>query len=426
MRKRWFSIIVPFAAVSVLLSTGMGAAQAQKQPAAKAAPKAAAKPAPAAPQPSLVSFSAGALIAEKPAEYAESWSALWILDERPQSGWATPKGVITPQVIVIALPEQTVLNTLTFDTGSTDGANRGAKDILVEMSDTGPKAGFKTVGTVSIKDKVNNQSFPAQAEVPGRWVRLTVKNNHGAPDYIELMDFRATGRQLTKTPVENISGTYETDYNDFHIKQEGTSLTGCYEYSEGRLTGGIEGRVLKFTWIEREKRGPAIMVLSADAKQLFGLWWNEGNTSAHGGIWNGTKKSNEVGTCPHWSGGAAEDLTKDLEEVGRARVYGINFDTNSAVIRSESKPTLDRIAGVLKAKPDWQMTVEGHTDATGSAARNQTLSEERAQSVIDFLTSAGVPAGRLKAAGFGSSKPVASNDTELGRSQNRRVELVKQ
>jgi len=426
VRKRWFSIIVSFAAVSVLFGGASGAAQAQKQPAAKTAPKAAPKPAPAAPQPSLVSFSAGALLVEKPAEYGESWSAFWILDEKPKTGWATPEGVTAPQVIVIALPEQTVLNTLTFDTGSTDGTSRGAKDILVEMSDTGPKAGFKTIGTVSIKDKVNNQSFPAQAEVPGRWVRLTVKNNHGAPDYIELMDFRATGRQLTRTPVENISGTYDTNYNDFHIRQEGTSLTGCYEYAEGRLTGGIEGRVLKFNWSEGEKRGPAIMVLSPDAKQLFGLWWNEGNTDAQGGVWNGKKTSNDVGTCPHWSGGAAEDLTKDLEAVGRARIYGINFDTNSAVIQPESKPTLDRIAGVLKAKPDWQMTVEGHTDATGTTARNQTLSEERAQSVIDFLTAAGVPAGRLKAAGFGASKPVASNDTELGRSQNRRVELVKQ
>ncbi len=80
---------------------------------------------------------------------------------------------------------------------------------------------------------------------------------------------------------------------------------------------------------------------------------------------------------------------------------------------------------MLKSKADWQMTVEGHTDATGSAAYNQSLSEKRAQSVIDFLTAAGIPAARLKAAGFGSSKPVASNDTELGRGQNRRVELVK-
>ncbi len=240
MTKR-FPAFIAFLAVYLVVSAGIGLAQTQKQPAAKPVANPVAKPVSSVPQPSLVSFSAGALIVQKPAEYDESWSAFWIIDERPQSGWATPEGVITPQVIVIALPEQTVLTNLIFDTGSTDGAKRGAKDITVEMSDTGPQSGFKTIGAVSIRDKVNNQTFPVETEVPGRWVRLTVKNNHGAPDYIELMDFRATGRQLTKTPVENISGTYETNYNDFHIRQEGTSLTGCYEYQEGVLSGRNRG-----------------------------------------------------------------------------------------------------------------------------------------------------------------------------------------
>jgi len=384
------------------------------------------KTAVAGPQPSLVSFSAGALIVVAPPEYGGSWSAMGVIDERPQSGWATPKGVVSPQVFVIELPERTVLKTLTFDTANTDGTNRGAKDVMVEMSSTDAKSGFQKIGQVVLKDKVNNQTFPVTAEVPGRWVRLTVQNNHGAPDYLELMDFRATGTQLTHTPVANISGTYDTDYNQFHVLQEGTSLTGCYEYKEGVLTGGIEGRVLKFTWIEGESKGPAIMVVSADGKKLVGLWWHENQSGAPAGVWNGEKLSDKVGSCPHWAGGAAQQLTKDLEEFGRARVYGINFDTDSAVIREESKQTLERIASVLKNKPDWKMTIEGHTDSTGSAAHNQTLSEQRARSVTDFLTAAGIPATRLKAAGFGSSKPVAGNETELGRAQNRRVELVRQ
>jgi len=389
--------------------------------------QAAKKPAPVAtPQPSLVSFSAGAMLVVSPPEYGSSWSALGIIDERPESGWATPEGVLGPQVFVIELPEQTVLKTLTFDLAGTDGAGRGAKDVLVEMSQTGATSGFQKIGQVVLRDKLNNQTFPAQAEVTGRWVRVTVQTNHGAKDYLELMDFRATGKQLTHTPVANVSGTYDTNYNQFHVRQEGTSLTGCYEYDKGVLTGGIEGRVLKFTWIEETGRGPAVMVVSTDGKKLVGIWWNEKQSGAPAGVWNGEKVSDEVGTCPHWAGGAAEQLTKDLEEFGRARVYGINFDTDSAVIREESKQTLDRIVSVLKNKPDWQMTIEGHTDSTGSAAHNQTLSEKRAQSVRDFLSAAGIDATRLKAAGFGASKPVAGNDTELGRAQNRRVELVRQ
>lgn len=377
-----------------------------------------------APEPSLVSFSSGALVVQKPQEYGEGWSAFWIIDERPETGWATPEGVLTPQVVVVALSERTALKRLEFDTGSTDGENRGAKDVLVEVSDTSAKDGFKKIAEVALKDKTDNQKFPVSAEVPGRWLRLTIKTNHGAKDYIELMDFRGYGTQLTKTPFLDASGTYETNFSDFHLKQQGTSVTGCYEHDSGVLTGGIEGRVMKFIWREGEGKGPAIMVFSPDGKQLFGLWWNEGDTGS-GGFWNGTRKSATVGTCPHWSGGAQEQMTKDLQTEGRTRVYGINFDTDSDVIKDESKPTLDRIAALLKANAGWKMTIEGHTDASGGAEHNQQLSKRRAEAVKAYLVQGGIAAARLTAVGLGASKPVVSNDTAVGRSQNRRVELVR-
>jgi outer membrane protein OmpA-like peptidoglycan-associated protein len=168
------------------------------------------------------------------------------------------------------------------------------------------------------------------------------------------------------------------------------------------------------------------MVISPDGKELLGLWWDNNASSPPSGVWNGKKIGDEVGGCPHWSGGAAEQITQDLAGSGRSRIYGINFDTDSAVIRDESKPTLDKIVFVLKANPGWKMTIEGHTDGTGTAAHNQTLSEQRARAVTAYLAAAGIEAGRLQAVGFGASKPVGSNATELGRSQNRRVELVRQ
>src|SRR6185295_1032935 len=373
---------------------------------------------------SLVSFSAGALIVQKPAEYSEDWSAFWLLDERADSGWATPKGVVSPQTVVIALPERTLLKRLEFDTAKVDGDGRGAKDVAVEISDTSATAGFQKIAQVALQDRADRQSFPVAAQLPGRYLRLTIRSNHGSPDYIELMDFRGYGTQLTHTPMPDVSGTYETNFNDFHIRQQGTSVTGCYEYHDGLLVGGIEGRVMKLTWREHEKEGPAIMVFSPDGKQLFGLWWYKGQDNA-GSFWNGTRKSATVGGCPHWAGGAQEQLAKDLQELGRARVYGINFDSDSAVIRDESKPTIDRIAAVLKANPGWKLTIEGHTDSTASAAHNQQLSKQRADAVKAYLQSAGIDGGRLTAVGYGAGKPVASNSSESGRAQNRRVELVK-
>lgn len=380
-------------------------------------------------QPSLISFSAGALVVQKPQEYGGGWPAWAIIDEYPDHGWATPQDVVTPQTFVIELPEQTLLETLVFDTAAADDEKRAAKDVLVEMSDTSATTGFTKILETSLANRVDNQSFPTTAQVPGRWMRLTVKNNHGATDYLELMDVRGYGKQLTKTPFVDASGTYETDYGLFHLKQEGTSVTGCYEYDGGLLTGGIEGRVMKFTWREKSSEddyGPALMVFARDGSEMFGIWGTKGSEKMTG-TWDGKKVSKEIGSCPHWSpeGGAEARMKKELEEFGRTRIYGINFDVDSDVIRDESKPTLDKIVAVMKAQPEWKLTVEGHTDNTGGEAHNQTLSQRRAESVKQYLVNAGVAGERLQAQGFGASKPVGPNETAIGRAQNRRVELAK-
>lgn len=381
---------------------------------------------------SLVSFSAGALIVKKAEEYDSNWSSFWLLDERADSGWATPKNNVSEQSIVIALPEKTVLKNLFFDTGRIDGAGRGAKDIVVEISEQSESIGFQQIANVSLAEKADNQKFPVSSQIAGRFVRLTVKNNHGSTEYTELFDFRATGEQLTQTPFTNVSGAFATNYGDFHLKQDGTIINGCYNYNDGKLNGGSEGRVIKFTWSEKRgeqiNQGPAVMVFTPDGKQMFGLWWNEGQTNQRGGIWNGSKKSDQAGTCPDDKtvNAAGGQIAQDLEETGRARIYGINFDSNSDKIKPESSSTLDKIATLLKAKPKLQMTIEGHTDSVASSQYNQDLSARRAASVKNYLVTAGIDAARLKTVGFGATKPVADNATEIGRAQNRRVELSKQ
>jgi outer membrane protein OmpA-like peptidoglycan-associated protein len=379
-------------------------------------------------EPSLVSFSAGALIVQKPQEYGGGWEAINLLDENPSTGWAAPKGVTSNQVTVIELPERTLLKRLEFDTAQVEEDARAAKDVDVEVSDSGPSSGFLKIAGVSLEARADRQQFPVSAEVPGRWVRLTAKNNHGSPDYTEIMDFRGYGVQLTHTPFPDVSGTYDTSYNKMHLLQQGTSVTGCYEYNGGLLTGGLEGRIMKVTWTEDEgrKRGPAVMVFSADGRNLLGLWWYEGSEKAQAGHWDGPKVSTTVGSCPHWKGvGTEQQIAEDLEKLGRSRVYGINFDTDSDRIKEESKPTLDKIVALLKAEPGWKLTIEGHTDSTASMEYNQRLSERRAAAVSSYLAAAGIDGSRLSSVGYGATRPVAANDTPLGRAQNRRVELTK-
>lgn len=187
---------------------------------------------------SLVSFASGALLVEKAPEYSSGWGSVWIMDENPKTGWCCPSGKISNNVLVIELAEKTVFDRLEFDTGYVDGKGYGAKDIIVELSDDGPKEGFTKIASVSLVDQEDKQSFPVTVDKSGKWLRLTIQNNHGSSEYTELMDFRAYGKQLTKTPLPDVSGTYETNYNDFHLRQEGTSVTGCYEWDEGVLNGG--------------------------------------------------------------------------------------------------------------------------------------------------------------------------------------------
>jgi outer membrane protein OmpA-like peptidoglycan-associated protein len=120
-------------------------------------------------------------------------------------------------------------------------------------------------------------------------------------------------------------------------------------------------------------------------------------------------------------------IAKLLEEQGKLALYGIQFDFNQATIKPESAQVLSQVAEVLKNQHDLKLMIEGHTDNVGKPAYNMELSRKRAQSVKDYLVqNHQVDAGRLTTQGFGDTKPMAKNDTDAGRAQNRRVELVKQ
>ena len=101
----------------------------------------------------------------------------------------------------------------------------------------------------------------------------------------------------------------------------------------------------------------------------------------------------------------------------------ISFDTNSYLIKASFGPVLDQVAQTLNEHPELNAEIDGHTDSTGSAQLNQTLSQNRAQSVSNYLVGRGVAQQRLTAFGRGSSMPVADNSTEPGRAANRRVEI---
>jgi outer membrane protein OmpA-like peptidoglycan-associated protein len=107
----------------------------------------------------------------------------------------------------------------------------------------------------------------------------------------------------------------------------------------------------------------------------------------------------------------------------RIVLRGVNFDFDKSNIRADARPILDEAIATLRNEPDIRISVEGHTDAIGTDAYNQKLSERRARAVAEYLAHGGIARSRMTSEGFGESKPVASNATADGRAQNRRVEL---
>lgn len=120
----------------------------------------------------------------------------------------------------------------------------------------------------------------------------------------------------------------------------------------------------------------------------------------------------------------AGNLQKTIAADGKA-VLHINFDTDKASLQADGSLIVDEIAKLLKTNAPLKLSIEGHTDNTGSAERNLALSKDRAVAVRDKLVALGIDPARLKTAGFGSDQAVAANDNEAGKARNRRVELVK-
>ena len=119
--------------------------------------------------------------------------------------------------------------------------------------------------------------------------------------------------------------------------------------------------------------------------------------------------------CPEVS----DDVVKKLNDYAKT----ILFDTAKATFQQQTYPVLEAMVAILKEYPNSNFSLEGHTDSAGKPATNQTLSENRAAAVKNYLIEKGIDAARLTSAGYGATKPIADNKTKAGKANNRRVEV---
>lgn len=121
--------------------------------------------------------------------------------------------------------------------------------------------------------------------------------------------------------------------------------------------------------------------------------------------------------------GTGVQVERNGDELELIMPGNVTFPTNAFTVREEFQPVLDSVAEILYKYTDTRLRVTGHTDSTGSADYNYNLSERRARSVANYLATQGIDQDRLITQGMGPDEPVASNESEDGRAENRRVEL---
>ncbi|HCF63077.1 MAG TPA: hypothetical protein DEU93_01945 [Chitinophagaceae bacterium] len=143
---------------------------------------------------------------------------------------------------------------------------------------------------------------------------------------------------------------------------------------------------------------------------------------------DGDGVNDEEDKCPSRPGSESNMgcpvIAKEVIDKINFAAKNVFFSTGSAKLMAKSNKSLDEVAALMKADESLQMQIDGHTDSQGSDELNQSLSEKRAGAVRDYLISKGIDASRLKATGYGETKPIADNKTAAGRAKNRRTEMT--
>ncbi len=131
--------------------------------------------------------------------------------------------------------------------------------------------------------------------------------------------------------------------------------------------------------------------------------------------------------CPYKPGPASNfgcpELKREVTNVFKKALHGIQFQSGRAAIKSSSNSVLSQIVAIMELNTDYNLIIKGHTDSQGNDNTNLKLSLDRAQAVVDYLVKQGVAPERLKAEGYGETMPIADNKTSKGRAKNRRVEI---
>ncbi|MCU4176481.1 OmpA family protein [Carboxylicivirga sp. N1Y90] len=204
---------------------------------------------------------------------------------------------------------------------------------------------------------------------------------------------------LNRADIADITSEYDSGKSN----EQGNWIHVSVAYTKGKLKVYLdENRLINIPRYEPNPSGLSFQAYWAEAEGDK-LWYMKNVRIAKGGV---------------------KYYDRILSD-GKIICNGIRFDVNKATLKRESMGPINKIYELMHKQPDLNFSVEGHTDADGDDAKNQTLSEQRAKKVMNQLCSMGISADRLSYKGFGESMPLDNNTTPEGKANNRRVEFVK-
>lgn len=292
---------------------------------------------------------------------------------------------------------------------------------LVEVhgSSTGPAAGYALLASATLKTHTaRGQVTELQIAntAPVRWIKLRLVggiNVMRPQSFFEFSDIVGNGTQARLALANTFTGRWNGTGVRLELRQAGASVTGCYDLG-GELTGTVTGNLLRASGIDSGDKTRSLFILSV----------------APDGVIRGVRSTNgspfRLYQGPRAAAGAAGPTCPPPVQPALgcgAVIHGITFDYDSAVIRPESTPILAELFKNLQTDRSGSIVIEGHTSNEGTDAYNLRLSEQRAQAVRADLVSRGLATARIRAAGIGEVRPIATNNDENGRSLNRRVEI---
>jgi hypothetical protein len=360
----------------------------------------------AAPDVNMLTLEAGSVPIETPATYGGSWSAYAMSDGTTSTGWCSANDAKGPFAFTFELEQRSQLTELEADnTGVEEASNPGisARNLEVWVSTAGPRDGFTLAARLGLpKSAAATVQLPK--ETVARWVRIVIKSNWGNPHYTELMELSLRGHPLEPVLRRGVHGEWDLAQGtllQLADEEGGGGLEGCElqeqpERNVWLLNGDKHGRSVRLEWKEAAgpARGKGTFVL-ADDGTLRGRWTSESGAS---GEWLGVRRASEPKTSCYVEAEQLRFLKRLKAEPYAVALRGVSFDGDELKLASDSE--LTALRQMLLGNKDLKARVLVLGKAADPVADELKRSERRAQKIIQYLTTGGVPASQLDV-GFG-------------------------